>query len=138
MSLSALLFSLLIIGYCSASKCGSNCPSNKCPSCPCGTTTNFQDIATWCAKFSDWDQACCRCIVKEESNGNANAAYYNSAKLGFDVGLWQINEYWNWKTCSGGKAPCDPKINLECAKKVWREAGKSFRRWSTAAKCGCS
>lgn len=38
-----------------ASTCGGNCPGNDCPSCPCGTSKNSLDIASWCAKYS-WNQ----------------------------------------------------------------------------------
>lgn len=37
-----------------SSTCGGNCPGG-CASCPCGTTSNKQDIATWCSKHS-WNQ----------------------------------------------------------------------------------
>jgi hypothetical protein len=38
-----------------SSTCGGNCPGGNCPSCPCGTTKNVIDIATWCSKYS-WNQ----------------------------------------------------------------------------------
>ena len=34
-----------------------NCPSNDCSGCPCGTTTAYQNIASWCSRFSGWNQA---------------------------------------------------------------------------------
>ena len=37
-----------------SSTCGGNCPGG-CSSCPCGTTTSYQDIAAWCSKYS-WNQ----------------------------------------------------------------------------------
>lgn len=129
----ALLGALLIaVGL--ADSCGGNCPSGKCPSCPCGTTKNMQDIATWCGKHS-WNQACCKCIVSHESGGNAHATNYNS-NGSTDVGLWQINSI-NWGGCSGGKAPCDPTQNLNCAIKVYQGSGNSWRPWSTHTACGC-
>jgi hypothetical protein len=39
-----------------SSTCGGNCPGG-CSSCPCGTTTAYQDIAAWCSKYS-WNQVC--------------------------------------------------------------------------------
>lgn len=38
--------------------CGGNCPSGDCGSCPCGTSPNQQDIASWCSQYG-WDQSCC-------------------------------------------------------------------------------
>jgi len=80
----ALLFAIIL-----ANSCGGNCPSGTCPTCYCGSTSNVQDIATWCAKHS-WNQNCCKCIVSHESSGNANAMYYNP-NGSTDVGIWQIN-----------------------------------------------
>lgn len=41
-------------GNLSSSNCGGNCPGG-CSSCPCGTSTNYQDINSWCSKYS-WNQ----------------------------------------------------------------------------------
>jgi hypothetical protein len=121
-----------------ANTCGGNCPTNYCPSCPCGTKPSYQNIAYWCAKFSGWDQACCQCIVSHESGGNANAANYNLyTDSTFDVGLWQINLV-NWGVCNNGNPPCDLNANLQCAIDVWRWGGNSFHYWTTAAACGCA
>ena len=57
----------------------------------------------------------------DKQKGNANAAGENTDGS-YDVGLWQINDY-NWNSCSGGKAPCDPSTNLNCAKKVYAWGG---------------
>eukprot|EP01113_Clastostelium_recurvatum_P037146 TRINITY_DN53_c1_g1_i1.p1 TRINITY_DN53_c1_g1~~TRINITY_DN53_c1_g1_i1.p1 ORF type:complete len:153 (+),score=29.53 TRINITY_DN53_c1_g1_i1:22-480(+) len=115
--------------------CGGNCPSNDCPGCPCGTTRSVQDPVAMCAKYSGWNQACCQCIVRHESGGNANAANYNS-NASYDVGVWQVNTV-NWNSCSGGRAPCDIETNLQCAIKVWQWGGNSFKLWSTCGGCGC-
>jgi hypothetical protein len=40
----------------STGTCGGNCPGNDCSSCPCGSSSNYVDIATWCAKYSGWNQ----------------------------------------------------------------------------------
>eukprot|EP01121_Diplochlamys_sp_Union-15-3_P016253 TRINITY_DN54_c0_g1_i1.p1 TRINITY_DN54_c0_g1~~TRINITY_DN54_c0_g1_i1.p1 ORF type:complete len:136 (+),score=20.29 TRINITY_DN54_c0_g1_i1:82-489(+) len=117
-----------------AETCGGNCPSNDCHSCHCGTSTNFLNIADWCAKHS-WNQACCQCIMRHESGGNAHAQNDNTNGSS-DVGLWQINTV-NWASCSGGVAPCDPNTNLACAIKVYQWGGNSFRLWSTCGECGC-
>jgi len=117
-----------------SSTCGGNCPGG-CNECPCGTSKNSQSISTWCAKYSGWDQNNCQCIMKAESGGNANAAGENTDGS-YDVGLWQINDY-NWNSCSGGKAPCDPSTNLNCAKKVYAWGGNTWKLWSTCSKCGC-
>ena len=116
--------------------CGGNCPSNDCPSCPCGTSPSPQNIAHWCSQYSGWNQACCQCIVSHESGGNANALNYNT-NGSFDVGLWQINSV-NWGQCNGGQTPCNLNSNLNCAIDVWKWGGNSFRLWSTAAGCGCA
>jgi len=118
-----------------ANTCGGNCPSGDCATCPCGTTPNQQPIATWCAKFSSWDQSCCQCIMRAESSGNANAVQENSGGS-YDVGLWQIDTI-NWSSCSSGTAPCDPATNLQCAITVWKNGGNTFREWATCGKCGC-
>ena len=116
------------------STCGGNCPGG-CDTCPCGTSKNQQDINTWCAKYSKWNQANCRCIMQHESGGNANAVNENSGGS-YDVGLWQINTV-NWDACSGGKAPCDPSTNLNCAIDVYRWGGNTWKLWSTCHTCGC-
>ncbi len=116
--------------------CGGNCPSGTCSSCPCGTSKLTYDIATECAKYSSWNQACCKCIVSHESGGNAHAAYQNTGGS-LDVGFWQINSQ-NWASCSGGSAPCDVNTNRACAIKVWGWGGNTFKLWSTASVCGCT
>eukprot|EP00128_Syssomonas_multiformis_P009133 Colp12_sorted_trinity150504_noHs@11832 len=122
-------------GNLSSSNCGGNCPGG-CSSCPCGTSTNYQDINSWCSKYS-WNQAHCQCIMKHESGGNANAVNQNSGGS-FDVGLWQVNSG-NWASCSGGSAPCGTSTNLECAKAVYNWGGKTWKFWSTCTTCGaCS
>jgi hypothetical protein len=104
-----------------SSNCGGNCPGG-CSSCPCGTSTSYQDIASWCSRYGwnqvsaykaprvcefpsslfDHIQANCQCIMSHESGGNGNAVNENS-NGSFDVGLWQINDY-NWNSCSGYKS----------------------------------
>ena len=114
--------------------CGGNCPSNGCSTCPCGTSPNRQDIASWCAKFSKWNQKQCQCIVSHESGGNGNAVNQNRGGS-LDVGFWQVNTQ-NWASCSGGKPPCDMATNLACAEKVWAWGGNTFKLWSTCKVCG--
>ena len=72
--------------------------------------------------------------MEAESGGNANAVNMNRDGS-YDVGLWQINDF-NWKACSGNKAPCSPEVNLECAKKVFGYGGNTWKLWSTCTKCG--
>lgn len=127
-----VLLGLLAVAF--AGNCGGNCPGGKCPSCPCGNSRRNEDAASWCAKFSGWNQACCKCIIGRESGGNANAMNFNT-NGSFDVGLWQINKV-NWGAC-GGNAPCNTDANFQCAKKVWEWGGRTFRLWSTAKACGC-
>jgi len=121
-------------------ECGGNCPNGGCPQCLCGTTPNVVDTAYWCAQYN-WDQTCCKCIADAESKGNANAINYNVDKS-YDVGLWQINSR-NWAQCNGGKAPCDPQENLNCAIKVYnwgknKWGGVNGYLWATAKQCGCT
>eukprot|EP01032_Pedospumella_encystans_P009107 gene9107-10754_t len=124
-------------GTVTGSNCGGNCPGG-CDSCPCGTSTKYLDAASWCAKYSGWNQANCQCIMKAESGGNANAVNQNSqgGSYKWDVGLWQVNSF-NWASCSGGNAPCDPQTNLNCAIKVFQWGGNTWKNWSTCGKCGC-
>ncbi len=130
------LFILLVLVFtiAFADSCGGNCPSNKCGSCPCGTTKVMGDINAQCARYS-WNQACCKCIVSHESGGNTKAMLYNTNGT-FDVGFWQINQS-NWNACSGGHAPCDVDSNLQCAIKVYQWGGNTFKFWSTHTACGC-
>ena len=118
------------------STCGGNCPSGTCTSCPCGEAKESYDIATECAKYSSWNQACCKCIVSHESGGNAHAAYQNTGGS-LDVGFWQVNSM-NWASCSGGAAPCNIDTNRNCAIKVWQWGGNTWKLWSTAKTCGCT
>lgn len=117
--------------------CGGNCPGGNCNTCPCGTTRSVVTPSTWCSKFTGWSQACCTCIMTNESGGNSNAVNQNKDTRGsLDVGLWQINDM-NWASCSSGVAPCDPTANLGCAKKIFAYGPNNWRLWSTCGKCGC-
>lgn len=125
---------VLVFAIAFADTCGGNCPSNRCASCPCGTTKVMGDISAQCARYS-WNQACCKCIVSHESGGNTKAMLYNTNGT-FDVGFWQINQS-NWASCSSGHAPCDVDSNLQCAIKVYQWGGNTFKFWSTHTACGC-
>jgi hypothetical protein len=130
-----IIMGLLAVSLAFADSCGGNCPSGKCPSCPCGSTKKQEDITAWCSKHN-WNVNCCKCIVSHESGGDSNAVNYNSNNT-FDIGLWQINQV-NWPSCSGGQPPCDPTKNLNCAVHLYEAAGNTFKAWSTTAKaCGC-
>lgn len=134
MKLKTLLILSVICILAMSDSCGGNCPSGKCPTCFCSTNKSMQDIAYWCDQYS-WDKKCCQCIVSHESGGNAHAINYNT-NGSTDVGLWQINNI-NWGQCSEGKAPCDPKVNLNCAIEIYKWGGNTFKLWSTHAACGC-
>jgi hypothetical protein len=129
-----LIAFIVAIGFSAANTCGGNCPSDDCPSCPCGTSVSYVDIAQLCARYTGWSQTCCQCIVYHESKGMINAANYNTDSS-FDVGAFQINEV-NWGECNGGATPCDLNSNLKCAIQIWGWGGDSFRYWSTSAICG--
>lgn len=45
------------------SNCNGNCPGG-CNSCPCGTNSNYQDIASWCSQHN-WNQ-----VISEIIYGN--------------------------------------------------------------------
>lgn len=100
-----ILLGALLLGLIKADHCGGNCPSARCPTCPCGNAKLMVDIGMWCSKHN-WNVQCCKCLVSHESGGNAHAMNYNS-NGSTDVGLWQINSV-NWKDCNSGHAPCDP------------------------------
>ena len=135
MLLAALLLALITMVVCvgGTTTCGGNCPGG-CNSCPCGNSSHHKSSSSWCSKFSGWKQSSCECIMEAESGGNANAVNMNRDSS-YDVGLWQINDF-NWKACSGGRAPCSPDANLECAKKVFGYGGNTWKLWSTCTKCG--
>eukprot|EP01130_Rhizamoeba_saxonica_P010659 TRINITY_DN4389_c0_g1_i1.p1 TRINITY_DN4389_c0_g1~~TRINITY_DN4389_c0_g1_i1.p1 ORF type:complete len:164 (-),score=14.59 TRINITY_DN4389_c0_g1_i1:43-534(-) len=116
------------------SKCGGNCPSGRCSSCPCGSSKSMVSISSMCKQFSGWKQSSCECIAKHESGGNAHAMLQNGDGS-FDVGLWQVNSR-NWASCSGGKAPCSTSANLACAKKVFGWGRNTWKYWATCSKCG--
>merc|ERR1712146_486695 len=78
---------------------------------------------------------CCQCIAQHESGGNANALNHNTNGSD-DVGLFQINDF-NWASCSGGSAPCNPDTNTKCAHDVWNWGGKTWKNWATCGACGC-
>ena len=130
---SIFLLSLLIVSI-YAGNCGGNCPGNRCPSCPCGTTPHHIDIDAICRRHS-WSQACCKCIIQHESGGNEHSMNYNT-NGSFDVGVFQINKV-NW-ACNGGAAPCDSESNLKCAIHVYQGSRNSWKPWSTARGCGCA
>ena len=112
-----IVFLFAFISLVLSDNCGGNCPSGKCPICFCGDAKNMQDITSWCAKYTKWEQKCCQCIVSTESGGNAHALSYNP-NGSYDAGLFQINNI-NWGSCTTGKAPCDPNINLNRAIKLY-------------------
>ena len=82
-----LLCLLGLLAISMAATCGGNCPSGKCSTCYCGTSTSYVDIASSCSQFSGWSQTCCQCIVKKESGGNSHAQLHNT-NGSEDVGLW--------------------------------------------------
>ncbi len=129
-----VLFLALGLALVLANTCGGNCPSGKCNDCKCGTAASHVDIAAACARHG-WNQACCQCIVKHESGGNAHAQLHNTNGSD-DVGVWQINSS-NWASCNGGRAPCGIDENLACAVKVYNWGGSSWKFWSTCTTCGC-
>ena len=117
------------------SNCGGNCPSGHCTTCPCGTVADYRSISDWCSRYSGWKQSSCECIMKQESGGNANEVDTDPEQTSYDVGLWQIDSY-NWKSCSNGMAPCSPEVNLECAEKVFRWGGNTWKNWGACESCG--
>ncbi len=115
--------------------CGGNCPSNYCPSCPCGASPQYANIPVVCAYYGGWSQTCCQFIVTQESGGDFNAANYNPTSRTYDVGLWQINQN-NWPSCSGGSAPCTLNSNLMCAINIF-QLNNTWQYWPTCGACEC-
>ncbi len=131
-----LLFFAIIFGISLANNCGGNCPTGTCPSCPCGTTKNMQDMSFWCSKYN-WNQNCCKCIMSHESGGNANTMSWMTTTNNFYIGLFLIDPG-VWGKCSSGKPPCDPQANTNCAMVYYGEFENSWRRWASSGKaCGC-
>jgi len=86
MKIISILLLTLLIALIKADTCGGNCPSNTCPSCPCGTAANWIDIPSLCSRYG-WGQSCCQCIVRNESGGNAHAMLFNTNDT-WDVGAF--------------------------------------------------
>eukprot|EP00826_Nyctotherus_ovalis_P025719 TRINITY_DN1997_c0_g1_i1.p1 TRINITY_DN1997_c0_g1~~TRINITY_DN1997_c0_g1_i1.p1 ORF type:complete len:103 (+),score=11.22 TRINITY_DN1997_c0_g1_i1:182-490(+) len=93
------------------------------------------NIGAICRSHS-WSQRCCNCVVRGESGGNAHSQNYNGNGT-YDVGVFQINQI-HWRSCSGGKAPCNVTTNLRCAIGVYRGAHNRWRPWMAARRCGCT
>ena len=125
-----LLWSVFVFG----DDCGGNCLEKNCPSCPCGNKPNPVNIGPICTRYN-WNQICCHCIVKAESNGNTNSMKYVQGK-GFYVGLFHINQMY-WQICNKEKPPCEELTNAICAIQVYQMGGNSWWLWSTAKQCGC-
>ncbi len=51
-----------------ASNCGGNCPGGNCPDCPCGTGSNYVDVASWCARYGGWSQVRFICDLHQQNN----------------------------------------------------------------------
>lgn len=101
-----------------------------------GILLNFQ-VTDWCQKGArdvGWNVNSCKCIVSKESSGNNKDCLLNT-NGSTDVGLWQINSI-NWKDCNNGKAPCTVAQNYECAKKVFKWGGNTWKYWATCGACG--
>ena len=124
-----IISSLCFISH--ASNCGGNCPGG-CDQCPCGLQPSYADIKEWCAKYH-WNQENCECIMLNESVGNANAVNQNYDGT-YDVGLWQIDTV-NWNACNGGRTPCDPTENLNCAIDIYQWGGNTWQLWATCGMC---
>eukprot|EP00826_Nyctotherus_ovalis_P050324 TRINITY_DN6154_c0_g1_i11.p1 TRINITY_DN6154_c0_g1~~TRINITY_DN6154_c0_g1_i11.p1 ORF type:complete len:153 (+),score=17.50 TRINITY_DN6154_c0_g1_i11:143-601(+) len=125
----------LLIANVLANKCGGNCLTGTCPSCPCGTVRTRVDVGEVCRRYS-WNFKCCVCVVRTQSSGNASAQHFNH-NGSFDVGLFQINEI-NWASCNDGRPPCDINSNLNCAITIYKRAHNRWNPWAAAAKkCGC-
>ena len=66
-------------------------------------------------------------------NPNAINTAGNSPAGSRDVGVFQINEYWQGVNA---KFLLDPSINIRIAHKIFTDNGNSFERWSCARKLG--
>ena len=115
--------------------CGGNCPSGTCTSCPCGTTPSNTSISAACSQYQGWSQDCCECIVLSGSGGNLNAMSYYLLQRAYQVGLWQINQFY-WASCNNGSAPCSETANLNCALQVFQMSGDLWKNFPACGACG--
>jgi hypothetical protein len=65
-----------------AGNCGGNCPGNDCSSCPCGSSSNYVDIASWCSKHT-WNQV--------KLNSAVSICIFNFYILIFSLGKLQMH-----------------------------------------------
>ena len=133
MKVSVVALCILVICI-DASTCGVNCPTNTCPTCPCGNTAYPLDVAKACQSYS-WSQSCCKCIAEIASGGNSYAMHYAGGSM--NVGFLQINSA-NWASCNNGNAPCVLNANLVCAEMIYKWGNNTWALWgATASTCGC-
>jgi hypothetical protein len=73
------------------------------------------------------------CGENKALNPNAVNTAGNSPVGSRDIGVFQINEYWQ-KT--QGKFLFNWRINIEAAHQLFEENGKSFKLWTGGRRCG--
>ena len=130
-----LLVLSLFIAAIYSDTCGGNCPSNRCQTCPCGTQSMVVDVPKLCARHN-WGQACCRCIVVQESGGNLHAMNYAPHWKITYAGVFQIPSN-SWR-CNGDNAPCNADNGLSCAISLYQTAHNTWIPWDSAKGCGCA
>lgn len=72
-TLAKMLLVFVLILSAKSLTCGGNCPLDTCSYCPCGNTTSYIDVDTYCKYIANGTSAnvnCCKCIVARISKGN--------------------------------------------------------------------
>jgi cell wall-associated NlpC family hydrolase len=96
------------------------------------SNSTYNQIAQW-ARQAGWSEDQIPMVVSiamAESGGNPAARHANNDSHGsVDMGLMQINDYWQ-RDKTGGVNIDDPIANLKIAKQVYDEAG-GWSPWST-------
>lgn len=105
--------------------CGSNCPSNTCDNCICGTAKSSVSSAN-CSKYA-WNQNCCKCIVTKISTWNKH--YMTKAFSFLEVGLFGIDEDDAEECNMSTSSLCNYGDNLKCAYEQYVDFGKTWAYW---------
>ena len=138
-----LLLLLTLAVLAEADTCGKNCPSNKCPSCPCGTTYKIENITQMCQNYT-WSQTCCICIISQVSSASRGHMTYNDDGRGFAAFGMGVFDIWegDLKNCGVSVSTAcmgNPYGSYRsCAHSLYKLFGNTWKYWGKEAKqCGC-
>ncbi len=91
------------------------------------------------AVFGEHAEKAIKLLTCENPNHNSRAVNYNNdSRKTRDLGIFQINDYWQGIRHSG-KADqflFDPDINIQIAWILYRDSGYSFELWTCGRKMG--